>query len=722
MGKISEVDTKLSITDVFSSNSESDAKYDDVTIIDKYWVKSRFMVSDDSLGKDDKKSRYASSADSKFTDTTLGGNISMNPKPQFTSYCDIRPPKLLNRNKVSLLGSSNLGIGMGRYYSEAIDDNQHVIFMQFGVAKFNSLTDFFFRAIDYETSVIANTGRSTIAYTIGQIVGGGIMMAAFPLMTMIIWGLKLGAKLLAGHGSFNYYYMEPTMHTYWSTVNQLVSSLAVELGILMPYLEPSKASEDRTNNKTNVGVPFKISKEQLDQFRDLLPGLISDNNYIDVFAISTRAQTIVNRRNAAELKILEDPNLKFDDYNTGVMNKKLSDVGLLAKVDRFFTFEQYLGVTVDGGIFKDKGDETPPAKLTTSNTDGKKTLTPEEKAKLQEAINDKSNRFTKNKDGTVSIKGDSNRASYMRRFVSAVDSSVRQGGAFASFSIEYKGSVTETFSNSVGRIDTGEKAKAIARKSKNLKFDYAGGNIAMGMDQAMGYVKDLAAGALDSVSFGLSSVLQTAFGGGYIDIPKKWEDSSAYFPTQTYTMKLISPYGNTISQLQNIYIPLSMILAGTLPLNTGGSSYTSPFLCSVFNKGIQNMQLGMITSLSITRGTSNLGFDKKRRPLAIDVSFTITDFSTMVTSPLNTSIFSDLFNVNLDDDTPIGRYITVLGGRDLLHNTYKTQKIQLNMSKLAAKLGQRTSPSGYGMIAGSILEGVLGGVVARRTLTGSFNN
>jgi len=716
------VKNALKITDVFSKNSESEAKLDDVTIIDRLWVKSRFMVADDSLKKTDRLTRYASSADSKFTDTTLGGNISINAKPQFTSYCDIRPRNLLNRNNTSLYGSSNLGIGMGRYYSEAIDDNQHVIFMQFGVPKFNSLTDFFFRAIDYETSVIANTGRSTIAYTIGKIVGGGIMLAAFPLMTLVIWGLKLGAKLLAGHGSFNYYYMEPTMHTYWSTVNQLVSSIAIELGILIPYLTDSKASQERATNKTKVGVPFKISKEQLDQYRNLLPGLINDNNYIDVFAIATRAQTLVNRRNLAELKILEDPTLNLNDYNTGVINKKLSDLTFLDRANLFLTFEQYIKATVKGGVFGNKGNEAPPAKASLSNTDGKKTLTPAEKAKLIKDAKDASKRFTRDKKGYVNIKGDPKRDSYMRKFTSAVDSTVRQGGAFLALSIDYKGSVTETFSNSVGRIDTGEKAKALARKSKNLKFDFAGGNIAGNMDEVLGYVQQLAAGALDSVSFGLSSVLQTAFGNAYIDLPKKWDDSSAYFPTQTYTVKLISPYGNALSQLQNIYIPLSMILAGTLPLNTGGSSYTSPFLCSVFNKSVQNLKLGMITSCSITRGTSNLGFDKKRRPLAIDVSFTITDFSTMVTSPLNTSIFSDLFSINLDDDTPIGRYITVLGSRDLMTNIYKTQKLKINMSRLSAKANQLVSPSSYGMAAGSVLESALGGVLARRTLTGAFNN
>ena len=710
------------IRSVFNKSEQTESKYDDIAIIDNDWIKSRFMVADDSLSENDKASRYMSTAELKFTDTSLGGNISINPKPQYTAYCDVSPTKITNRNNTSL-GSSN-NIAMGRYYSEAIDDNQHVIFMEFGVPKFNSLTDFFFRAIDYETSVIANTGRSTIAYKVGSIIGGGIMLAAFPLMTLLIWGLKLGAKLLMGHGSYNYYYLDTTMPTYWGTVNQIVSELAIEMGIMVPFLNNPKDPNDPKpskpiKGKTKIGVPYKIKSKDLDLYRELMPGLISDKNYIDVFAIATRSQTLANRRTLKEYEAFENNKIGVQDYLDGKVAGIMSEYTFLDQVNIFTTFERYLSKTVDKTA---DGDKVSPAKETSSTTNGKKTLTPEEKAKLKKAIEDKSNRYTANSDGTSNVNTDPVKESTLRKFVSGVDSSIRQGGAYAAFSVDYKGSVTETFSNSTGRIETGEKAKSLARKSRNLKFDFAGGNVAMGMDKALGYVQDLAAGVLDSVTFGLSAVLQTAFGGAFIDLPKKWEDSSAYFPTMTYTMKLISPYGNTLSQLQNIYIPLSMLLAGTLPISTGGSSYTSPFLCSVFNKGIQKVSMGMITSLSITRGTSNLGFDKKRRPLAIDVSFTITNFSTMISSPINTSVFSDIFSVTIDDDTPFGNYVAVLGGRDLMTHKYKSQRIKINESRLAAKIAQATNASYYGMMVGNALEDLLGPVVARRTLTGQFNN
>ena len=123
-----------------------------------------------------------------------------------------------------------------------------------------------------------------------------------------------------------------------------------------------------------------------------------------------------------------------------------------------------------------------------------------------------------------------------------------------------------------------------------------GGNIAAGVDNVIGAAKDFVSGALNGMSFGLSNILQSIFGGAYIDMPNKWEDSESNLANVSYSMTLISPYNNPISQLQNIYIPLAMLMAGALPLGTGRSSYTSPFICSCFDRGVQHIRLCIITS------------------------------------------------------------------------------------------------------------------------------
>ena len=96
-------------------------------------------------------------------------------------------------------------------------------------------------------------------------------------------------------------------------------------------------------------------------------------------------------------------------------------------------------------------------------------------------------------------------------------------------------------------------------------------------------VKAIANGVLTGTS--LDGLVNALLGNVRIEIPDYWEDASVSFPTSNYEMDLVSPYGNVISQIQNIYLPLSMIVGGSLPLATGKTSYTAPFICQLYDRG-----------------------------------------------------------------------------------------------------------------------------------------
>ena len=232
-----------------------------------------------------------------------------------------------------------------------------------------------------------------------------------------------------------------------------------------------------------------------------------------------------------------------------------------------------------------------------------------------------------------------------------------------------------------------------------MKFMVAGGNLAASVNEIISGIGNIAAGALDSVTYGLSNVLTTLTGGAFVDLPKRWDDSDVSLGTINYSIDLVSPYGHIISQLQNIYIPLAMLLAGALPLKAGEASYASPFLCSIFNKGKQNIKLGMITSLSVERGTSNLAFNKQKRPLAFKVSFTVTDFSNIISAPINSSMF-DIFKTSLNDSSLFGRYIACLTSRDLITDKYFAPKLKLRASRMLMAKDQFMSPASWGMRSG----------------------
>lgn len=704
---------ELGIADVLKVESGLDIiKNDDVPVIDKDWINSRFMTASSNLDNEVKAYRFESTSKGKFTNSSLGGNIGINSRPQFTRYCDVRNSISANKTDISLYTKVDR-IGMGRYYSEAIDDNAQTVFLEFGVPKFNSMLDFFMRAVDYEDSYIANHGRVPYGYTVGRVAGGIFMLAAFPIITLTVWALKSVSKLLFGNKNFDYYYMEPTMHTYWGSVNSIVTNMATELGILIPQF---MGKDDKPYEEGRMGMPVKIDQDDLDAIKKLLPGLITTKNYIDVYAIATRAQNTANIERLAERKLYE---ISKDDNKDDVTEfdptayRKENYESITGKIDNYLTFSSYLDSTVkNGGLFAPKDKPS----IFESNIVKSEEINPET-GKLETVRKG----VTKNKDGTYPIKENESEKSYLDGVANSLDSTLRGGGMHAAFYVNYTGSATESFSNSTGEIGAGEKLKSLSSTARDIKFDISGGNIAGGVDEVFKTVQSVLAGALDSVSAGLSNVVSTITGGGYVDIPKRWMDSEMSLPTISYEMQLVSPYGNTLSQLQNIYIPLAMILAGALPLQAGKSSYTSPFLCSLFSKGIQNIKLGMITSLTITRGTSNLGFNKYKKPLAIDVSFTVTDFSQLMTAPIDSSLF-DVFNVVPQDDTPLGNYIATLTSRDYLTSKYTIPKAKLRASRLLMEKEQMFSSASMGMRFGETLEPILGGALATHSLSLQHNN
>jgi hypothetical protein len=129
-------------------------------------------------------------------------------------------------------------------------------------------------------------------------------------------------------------------------------------------------------------------------------------------------------------------------------------------------------------------------------------------------------------------------------------------------------------------------------------------------------------------------------GSAFVDIPKHWTSASAELGRSTYTVQLRSAYGNPVSQLMNLYLPLAMLLAGALPLATGPQSYTSPFICELYDRGRRQVRLGIIDSLQITRGVGNLGFDDQGNAMGIDVSFSVLDLSNLIYLPISQGLMS----------------------------------------------------------------------------------
>lgn len=674
------------------TKSESSKKFaTDNIVFDNNWFDIRFIPPDMNMNPIDVFNRFYTTASRKFTSTRIGGNFGINVKPQFTRWADIRHGNRGFRGRLTI-NNLNVDAGLGRVYSERYDDAQQMIMLQFGKEKFNSLSNFMLSAIDYRDSYIANNGRYPTGYAVGSTVGAGIMLVAFPWMTLAIWGLKFASGLIANVDSFNYYYMEPAMHLYWSAVSQIVTILGTELGILIPELMPEKTDANR------IGVPVRLNTSDLEEYKKLMPGLFTENNYIDIFKIATTTQTLANRLLLEEYELYQKGEESPYDflgyvYKDGVIKEKASPgSGLINTLNYNLSFEKWLNKLTKGdGLY------AAPEKTETKTAD----------ADIKT--------FGRGSDGRYPVLDKDE--SYANKLAATIDAGIKEGGGYAIFNVEFSGSTTESFSNNVSDINLGSTLHTVASAARNMKFNFAGGNLfGETQQEAVGAVKNVVAGAVDSMTYGVSNVIQTLTGNAYVDIPKKWDTSDMSFPSITYNMSLRALYNTPFSRLKDELIPLAMILAGTLPLSAGQSAHTSPFLCEAFCKGIQHIKMGMITSLSVTRGVNNLAYDKNKNMRGIDVSFTITDFSTIMTAPVNTSIF-DTFNISLEDNKPINRYLAVLASRDLLTSKYMVPRMKLKASRMLMNLDKAFSPHAIGMRIGHGLNSLLGGLVADHAMS-----
>jgi hypothetical protein len=121
----------------------------------------------------------------------------------------------------------------------------------------------------------------------------------------------------------------------------------------------------------------------------------------------------------------------------------------------------------------------------------------------------------------------------------------------------------------------------------------------------------------------------------------------------------------------------------------------------MFVRGRQQINLGMITSLSITRGTSNLPFNKQRRPLAIDVTFTVTDFNELISAPMPNGLL-DFSSAMFDDGSGLSRYIQALCGRDLYSSTHVFERSKIKLARIYETVDLVTSPEFIGAKVGDM--------------------
>lgn len=632
---------------------------DDSNLLDSQWVKVAFMVPESDIQDgDDVKNMYFSSAALKYVDTRIGCNIGINPRPQWTWYSDIRMKgTLAGRTKVSVTNVMG-NHGMGSAYSEGIDDPAQKIYMRFGIPKFNSLSGFLLRAFDTEAVILARTGRAPSSwYTLSKLVGGAFTTATFPGFAITVAAGR-AVSYLFGRSSSKFFTLKPAMHLYWSMVNLMVINHAVNVGIYKRVLA------DETDQK--LGKAYKLDTDQMNEISALLPDIFNGLGYIDVYAIANKAQRLAMQKFESDFEMLNNADsssfagyLKRDMTGDGRLGTEIKSPDgtptLKALLNHILTFGDYY-TTKEGTEAKQENDPRVQ--------DG---------AQEGEQVTDSPD---------------------LNSWKNHADALWRDGAEWAVFRVDHTGSVSESFGNSYAESELSQKLNGVSQQLKEARFSMADGNIFGGvLDSVKNMVTEVVIGAAQGATLGFAGLAAGLGGSGFIDIPKHWQSSSATLPRGSYTIKLISPYNNPVSQMINIWIPFYMLLAGALPRSVGKQGYMSPFYCEIYDRGRLQSRLAAIESINITRGTSNLQFDLYGKCLAIDVTFNVVDLSSIMHMPMSDGTLGST-DMTIDEDNIAADYFAVLSGMDIYSQIYPIPRAQLRATKMLTSLKQKaTSPA-----------------------------
>lgn len=217
------------------------------------------------------------------------------------------------------------------------------------------------------------------------------------------------------------------------------------------------------------------------------------------------------------------------------------------------------------------------------------------------------------------------------------------------FFLDAETSISESFGNDTTESMLSQKVNQFSDTAREIQFlmgshDFGGlaGNIKNAFIGAgsnlMDAVGDVATDVLGAVAgkglvTRVTNELTTVVTGGKIVFPEIWSGSS-FSKNYDITIKLRSPDPDPVSILLNVYLPIILLISMAAPrqLNNSANSYESPFLVRATYKSIFNCDLGIISSLNITKG----GEDKWNvmgMPIQADVTVSIKDlYSTMFIS------------------------------------------------------------------------------------------
>ena len=159
----------------------------------------------------------------ELSTTELGGNDAINCYWSFNENDDIIYPNYA-------IDPETCKRGLGRVYAETYQKNQVVLWLTFGVPKYNAIWDFYERAIDPKLASAMHSGVASSGFTLGRIFAGALIFH-FRMVTLPLYVLSQIGAIFKTYRITKYYELRVTMPMYFRAINNMASTVAVNMGI-----------------------------------------------------------------------------------------------------------------------------------------------------------------------------------------------------------------------------------------------------------------------------------------------------------------------------------------------------------------------------------------------------------------------------------------------------------------------------------------------------------
>lgn len=151
-----------------------------------------------------------------------------------------------------------------------------------------------------------------------------------------------------------------------------------------------------------------------------------------------------------------------------------------------------------------------------------------------------------------------------------------------------------------------------------------------------GFAHNLISGALGALQ------------GERIIFPKIYDKSQSN-SSYSFKVNLASPYGDVYNYFVNIVVPYLHILALAAPREVSANASKTPFIVKAFIPGLCTCEMGMITSLRITKNPETQHISANGFPLSVSIDFDISELYNHMAISSEYDPYTFMFNETLMD-------------------------------------------------------------------------